>query len=135
MAAMMRGVQGNPEGVDLAASLDQVNEAGNLGDIPLTVITAGRSELPPFVDRDLIERLTGSWLESQRELTRLSSAGVHGSQRKADIASSAVNRRWWRMSSGEWWKPRVSSWAISVWAPPRSRSAGSGRRRARWAPG
>ena len=77
MAAMMRGVQGNPEGVDLAASLDQVNEAGNLGDIPLTVITAGRSELPPFVDRDLIERLTGSWLESQRELTRLSSAGVH----------------------------------------------------------
>lgn len=77
MAVLMSGVQGNPEGVDLAASLNQVKAAGNLGDIPLTVITAGRPELPPFIDRDLIERLTGSWLESQRELARLSSAGVH----------------------------------------------------------
>lgn len=77
MGVLMRGVQGNPEGVDLEASLDQVKAVGNLGDIPLTVITAGRPELPPFIDRDLIERLTGSWLESQRELARLSAAGVH----------------------------------------------------------
>ncbi|MCH6555664.1 MAG: hypothetical protein IH797_03515 [Chloroflexi bacterium] len=65
------------EGVDLVTSMDQVSENGNLDDTPLTVITAGRSELPPFIDRDLGEQLTGSWLESQRELVRLSSAGVH----------------------------------------------------------
>ena len=77
MAALMLGVQRNPEGVDLAASFDQVRAAGNLGDMPLTVITAGHSELPPFIERDLIERLTASWLESQRDLVRLSSAGTH----------------------------------------------------------
>ena len=77
MAALMLGVQGNPEGVDLTASLDRVKAAGDLGDIPLTVITAGRSEPPPFIDRNLFERLTGSWLESQRKLVRLSYAGVH----------------------------------------------------------
>ena len=77
MAALLRGVQGNPEGVDVVASLDQVRAAGDLGDIPLTVITAGRSLLPPFIDRDLFDQLTGSWLESQRKLARLSSAGAH----------------------------------------------------------
>ena len=77
MAALMRGVQANTEGVDLVASLDQVRQAGNLGDTPLTVITAGRSELPPFIDPDLSQKLIGSWLESQQELVRLSSAGVH----------------------------------------------------------
>ena len=77
MAALMFGVQGNPEGVDVMASLEQVRAAGHLGDVPLTVITAGRSELPPFIDRDLIDRLAGSWLESQRKLVRLSSAGAH----------------------------------------------------------
>ena len=77
MDALLQAVQANPEGVDLVISMDQVSENGNLDDTPLTVITAGRSELPPFIDRDLGERLTGSWLESQRELVRLSSAGVH----------------------------------------------------------
>ena len=77
MAFLMLGVRGNPEGVDVEASLNQVKAAGNLGAIPLTVITAGRSELPPLIDPDLVERLTGSWLQSQRELVRLSSAGVH----------------------------------------------------------
>ncbi len=77
MATLMRGLQGNPEGVDLKASFDQVRAAGNLGDMPLTVITAGRSELPPFIDRGVREGLAGSWLESQRELVRLSSAGVN----------------------------------------------------------
>ena len=76
MAALMRGLQENPESVDVAASYDQVRAAGDLGDVPLTVITAGRPNLPPFIDRDISERLAGSWLESQRELVRLSSAGV-----------------------------------------------------------
>ncbi len=77
MAALMRGLQGNPEGVDVAASFDQVRVAGDLGGLPLTVITAGRPNLPPFIDREISDRLAGSWLESQRELVRLSSAGVH----------------------------------------------------------
>ncbi len=77
MAALMLGVQGNPEGVDLVASLDQVSAAGDLSDVPLTVITAGRPDLPPFIDREIRDELAGSWLDSQRELARLSSAGVH----------------------------------------------------------
>ena len=76
MTALMRGLQQNPEGVDVAASFDQVRAAGNLRDLPLTVITAGRPNLPPFIDRKISERLAGSWLESQRELVGLSSAGV-----------------------------------------------------------
>ena len=76
MAALMLGLQGNPEGVDVAASYDQVRAIGDLGDVPLTVITAGSPNLQPFIDREMSERLAGSWLESQRELVRLSSAGV-----------------------------------------------------------
>ncbi|MCI0899512.1 MAG: hypothetical protein J4N70_01190, partial [Chloroflexi bacterium] len=76
MAVFMGAVRANPEGVDLAASLDQVRAAGNLGDLPLTVITAGRPNLPPFIDEKIRDRLAGSWLDSQRDLVRLSSAGV-----------------------------------------------------------
>ena len=76
MAVFMGAVRANPEGVDLAASLDQVRVSGNLGDLPLTVITAGRPNLPPFIDEKIRDRLAGSWLESQRDLVALSSAGV-----------------------------------------------------------
>ena len=77
MAVFMQAVRANPEGVDLAASLDQAKSAGDLGNLPLTVITAGVSDLPPFIDRDIRDQLAGSWLESQRDLVRLSSVGVH----------------------------------------------------------
>ncbi|MCH7738482.1 MAG: alpha/beta hydrolase [Chloroflexi bacterium] len=77
MAVFMGAVRANPEGVDLAASLKQAGAAGNLGDLPLTVITAGVPDLPPFIDRDIIDRLAGTWLDSQRDLVRLSKAGVH----------------------------------------------------------
>lgn len=76
MAALILGLQGNQEGVDVSASYDQVRAIGDLGDIPLTVITAGSPNLLPFIDQDISERLAGSWLESQGELVRLSSAGV-----------------------------------------------------------
>ena len=76
MAVFMGAVGGNPEGVDVVASLKHVEAAGNLGGLPLTVITAGRPSLPPFINQDIGERLTVSWLESQRDLVRLSSAGV-----------------------------------------------------------
>ena len=77
MSTLMRGLRENPEGVDLMTSFEQVRAAGDLGILPLTVITAGRSELPPFIDRGLRDRLNGSWLESQQDLVRLSSAGDH----------------------------------------------------------
>ncbi|PKB70809.1 MAG: hypothetical protein BZY87_09845 [SAR202 cluster bacterium Io17-Chloro-G6] len=77
MAALMLGVRGNPEGVDLVASLDLAEASGDLGDIPLTVITAGRPDMPPFIDREVRDQLAGSWLESQRKLAGLSSAGGH----------------------------------------------------------
>ncbi|MCI0901016.1 MAG: alpha/beta hydrolase, partial [Chloroflexi bacterium] len=67
MAVFMGAVRANPEGVDLAASLDQVRVSGNLGDLPLTVITAGRPNLPPFIDEKIRGRLAGSWLDSQRD--------------------------------------------------------------------
>ncbi|MDA1271067.1 MAG: alpha/beta hydrolase [Chloroflexi bacterium] len=76
MALLLRGVESNPEGVDLVASLDRVGAADGLGDLPLTVVTAGRPGLPSFIDAEVRDRLAGSWLDSQRELARLSSAGV-----------------------------------------------------------
>jgi pimeloyl-ACP methyl ester carboxylesterase len=77
MAAFLAATQANPEGVDVVASLHQVKSAGDLGDLPLTVITAGVPDLPPFIDGDIREQLAGSWLESQQDLVRLSPAGVH----------------------------------------------------------
>ena len=77
MSILLLGVRANPEGVDLTASLKLIGAAGDLGGLPLTVITAGRPGLLPFIDRDIGERLAGSWLELQRDLVRLSSAGVH----------------------------------------------------------
>ena len=76
MAMLLFGVGENPEGVDLAASLDQVRAAGDLGDLPLTVITAGRAGLPPFISQDVRDRLAESWRRSQRGLVALSSVGV-----------------------------------------------------------
>jgi pimeloyl-ACP methyl ester carboxylesterase len=77
MALFLAATQANPEGVDVVASLDQVESDANLGDLPLTVITAGVPNLPPFIDQDVRDQLAESWLESQRELVRLSTAGVH----------------------------------------------------------
>jgi len=77
MALFMQGVQNNPEGVDLAASFDQNAAFADLGDLPLTVITAGRPDLPPFINAKVREQLADSWLESQQDLVKLSSAGQH----------------------------------------------------------
>ena len=77
MALFMQGVRSNPEGVDLEASFAQVKQAGDLGDLPLTVITAGRPDLPPFINAEIRELLADSWLQSQRNLVSLSTAGIH----------------------------------------------------------
>jgi pimeloyl-ACP methyl ester carboxylesterase len=77
MALFMEGVRSNPEGVDLEASFAQVNDTGDLGDLPLTVITAGKPDLPPFINADIRNLLANSWLESQRDLVSLSTVGIH----------------------------------------------------------
>ena len=77
MALFLGATQANPEGVDVVASLGQVEPDANLGGLPLTVITAGVPNLPPFIDQEVRDRLASLWLESQRNLVRLSSAGTH----------------------------------------------------------
>jgi pimeloyl-ACP methyl ester carboxylesterase len=77
MALFLGATQANPEGVDIVASLDQVESDANLGGLPLTVITAEVPNLPPFIDQDVRDKLAEAWLESQRDLVRLSSAGIH----------------------------------------------------------
>lgn len=77
MALFMQGVRSNPEGVDLEASFAQAKEAGHLGNSPLTVITAGKPDLPPFINSDIRDLLADSWVESQEELVALSTSGRH----------------------------------------------------------
>jgi pimeloyl-ACP methyl ester carboxylesterase len=77
MTLFLGATQANPEGVDVVASLDQIRSDTDLGDLPLTVITAGVPNLPPFIDEAVKDQLAGAWLDAQRELVRLSSAGTH----------------------------------------------------------
>ena len=77
MSLFLEATQANPEGVDIVTSFNQVEYDATLGDLPLTVITAGVPNLPPFIDQDVRNRLASSWLKSQRDLVRLSSASTH----------------------------------------------------------
>jgi pimeloyl-ACP methyl ester carboxylesterase len=59
-------VQSNPEGVDFYGSLDEVQAAGSLPDVPLVVVTATVSEgWPPDWDSELFDRLRS---EQQKDL-------------------------------------------------------------------
>jgi pimeloyl-ACP methyl ester carboxylesterase len=60
------------EGMDIEASAAQVRATGSLGDIPLTVLTAGRQSVT-----DLEKMLDEVWLEMQEELAGLSSNSTH----------------------------------------------------------
>lgn len=75
IAALSLALDANLEGVDVAASLSQVKDL-DLGDTPLTVLTAGNSDLPEFFHRDAVDLLASYWLYSQRELARMSTTGV-----------------------------------------------------------
>ena len=76
MAALTLALSANPEGVDMATSLSQTRDL-DLGDTPLTVLTAGNSGLPDFFDVETVGLLASYWMYSQRELSRMSTAGVH----------------------------------------------------------
>lgn len=72
----------HPEGIIFETSLREVKETsvmGGLGNIPLVVLSRGTSiqhdfpGLPP----DLAMKLDATWLDAQRDLTRLSTNSVH----------------------------------------------------------
>jgi len=67
----------NAEGVDLEASAAQVRATGSLGDLPLVVLTRGRSDAPPDFPADVAARLEHAWLEMQQDLARLSTNSTH----------------------------------------------------------
>ena len=75
MTTFIRALTANPEGVDIPASLNQMQRL-NLGDTPLTVLTAGDQDLPDIIDPDIGRQLITEWLFSQRELAKLSTTGV-----------------------------------------------------------
>ena len=75
MTTFLRALTANPEGVDIPASLNQM-QGLNLGDTPLTVLTAGDQDLPDIIDPDIGRQLITEWLFSQRELAKLSTTGV-----------------------------------------------------------
>ena len=75
MTTFLRALTANPKVVDIPASLNQL-QGLNLGDTPLTVLTAGDQGLPDIIDSDIGRQLITEWLFSQRELTKLSITGV-----------------------------------------------------------
>ena len=75
MSFFLEALNANPENVDIPASLEQVRDI-NLGDTPLTVLTAGEAEVPPIIDPEVGRRLVSAWLYSQIELAGLSTTGV-----------------------------------------------------------
>ena len=75
MTTFMRALTANPEGVDIPASLDQV-QGLDLGDTPVTVLTAGDHDLPDIIDPGVGRQLISAWLYSQRGLSKLSTTGV-----------------------------------------------------------
>jgi len=69
----------NPLGVDWRVSAEQVRAAGDLGDMPLIVITKSPdlqyADWGPDFPRDVALKLEEAWQEMQRELVGLSTSG------------------------------------------------------------
>ncbi len=69
----------HPEGLDFAKSLAQVDQTQTFGDLPLVIISAGKSlmEVMPALPVQAALAFDGTWDEMQSELTKLSTKGVH----------------------------------------------------------
>jgi hypothetical protein len=69
----------HPEGLDFATSLAQVDQAQTFDDLPLVVISAGKSqaEVMPELPVQAALAFDRAWDEMQDELTKLSTRGVH----------------------------------------------------------
>jgi pimeloyl-ACP methyl ester carboxylesterase len=76
MRAVMMDPMFNPEGLDLPQTNAQLRFRGSLGDFPLVVLTAGNKQRPDFPP-EMHARLEAEWLELQKDLAALSSAGRH----------------------------------------------------------
>jgi len=64
--------------LDFDASADKVRAVeGNLGNLPLVVLTAGRSEWPDCFLPELREPLDQAWIDMQDDLARLSTNSTH----------------------------------------------------------
>ena len=61
-----------PERIDLPASLDMYREIAPLGDLPVTVITAGSFANSRFFPAATLDALQAHWEDLQRELLQLS---------------------------------------------------------------
>ena len=69
----------HPEGLDFATSLAQVDQAQTFDDLPLVVISAGKSqaEVMPELPVQAALAFDWTWDKMQGELTKLSTRGVH----------------------------------------------------------
>jgi hypothetical protein len=64
----------HPDGIDFAEIADQAKVVGDLGDMPLVVISA-HEPADPEILAEVYEALDALWLEMQAELASLSSEG------------------------------------------------------------
>lgn len=68
----------NPEGIDNIANSELIRATGDLGDLPLVVLSRGRpSALPDDYPPQLAAARERVWQQMQRELASLSTASVH----------------------------------------------------------
>jgi pimeloyl-ACP methyl ester carboxylesterase len=64
--------------LDFDASADKVRAVeGNLGNLPLVVLTAGRSEWPDCFPLEVQQQLDQAWLDMQDDLASLSTSSTH----------------------------------------------------------
>lgn len=75
----------HPEGLDFAKSLAQVDQTQTFGDLPLMIISAGKSHLEVMPELPVQAALAfdRAWDEMQGELTKLSTRGVHLKAKKS----------------------------------------------------
>ena len=65
------------EGFDRAASAAQIQATGDLGSMPMVVITAGIDEWPDDFPPAIARAMEQDWMAAQQELAALSSNSTH----------------------------------------------------------
>jgi pimeloyl-ACP methyl ester carboxylesterase len=75
----------HPEGLDFARSLAQVDPTQTFGELPLVVVASGKSHAEVMPDLPLQAALAfeQAWDEMQRDITKLSTKGVHVTAQKS----------------------------------------------------
>jgi pimeloyl-ACP methyl ester carboxylesterase len=75
----------HPEGLDFARSLAQVDPTQTFGELPLVVVASGKShaEVMPDLPPQAALAFDQAWDEMQRDITKLSTKGVHVTAQKS----------------------------------------------------